>query len=101
MPTTSEVGENIWVIRTSSRNAVRPGNANRAVKNAAGTATSTTIAVELVATSREVFSQAMKRSSPSTVPNVDHCQSRGRKDGGEASTSPLGRSASSSITEYG
>src|SRR3954452_18117742 len=98
MPTTSEVGENIWVTRTRSRNAVRPGNAKRAVKNAAGTATTTTIAVELVATSSEVFSQAMNRSSLSTVLKVFHCQVRGRNVGGDASTSPLGRRASSSIT---
>src|SRR5580765_787243 len=98
MPTTSDVGENIWVTRTTKRNAIRPGKRKRAVAYAAGTATRTTIAVEATDTSNEVFSQARNRSSPSTSPKVDHFHTRGSRDGGVWTTSSDGRKASRSMT---
>src|SRR5437879_2421523 len=101
MPTTSEVGENIWVTSTRNRNAVRPMNLNRAVKYAAGIATASTIRVDTPATISEVLSQLRNRPSPSTSLNVENCQCRGRNLGGVDSTSALGRSASSNITAYG
>src|SRR6266702_574775 len=101
MPTTSEVGENICVISTSSRNAVRPGKRNRAVKYAAGTATTKTIAVEADATMSEVFSHARNRLSDRTSPKVENFHSRGKNDAGVVTTSLLVRNASSNITMYG
>ena len=77
---------------------MRPRNWCRAVKYAAGTATTRTRTVEVAATISDVFSQLRKRSSDRMVPKVSHCQVRGNSVGGVASTSPLGRSASSSIT---